>query len=279
MKPKKPKDKPGQTQVQWYAFTLLELLLVIVVIVFVGAAITPAFTRTASQSAAPQCRSNLRQLGNAWLMYAHDNNERLVSNHDGTLAGLAPGVESWVSGWLDLAGSGYPPGADTNTAYLVDHQNYIFGAYFGPYIRAPQLFHCPADRSMDFSLRLPRVRSYSMNNLLNGRDFDGTQLLCKNLQEIAAPDRVLTILDEREECLNDGTFFLAPGIPGDIVDFPAVRHAGAAGIVFADAHVETHKWVDPRTMPVLHPGQELPVHSFIAADPDVNWIQEHGNPR
>ena len=36
---------------------------------------------------------------------------------------------------------------NTNTAMLVDHEIYPYGAYLGPYIKVPALFKCPADLS------------------------------------------------------------------------------------------------------------------------------------
>ncbi len=43
-----------------------------------------------------------------------------------------------------------------------------------------------------------------------------------------------------------------------MIDYPANYHAGAANFAFADVHVETHAWKDPRTMPPPSRERELP---------------------
>ncbi|HET7872342.1 MAG TPA: hypothetical protein VFL42_07505, partial [Terriglobales bacterium] len=155
-----------------------------------------------------------------------------------------------------------------------------YGAYFGPYVRDPAFFHCPADHSKDPVRHLPRVRSYSMNNFLNGRDFDGygrSQLSTK-IEELSHPGQTYTILDEREDSINDGTFFVSL-YPYQLVDYPAATHNAAGGFAFGDGHAETHRWLDPRTMPILRPGQVLGLNINIAGDSDVLWLQTHASSR
>src|SRR5262245_23202311 len=58
-------------------FTLLELLVVIVVIAIMAALLLPALTKTKEQARGTACRSNMKQLALAFLMYSEDNNETL----------------------------------------------------------------------------------------------------------------------------------------------------------------------------------------------------------
>ena len=47
-------------------------------------------------------------------------------------------------------------------------------------------------------------------------------------------------------------------------------HNGCSSISFADGHVESHKWLDPRTeMSPQYAREPVP------NDPDIAWLQEH----
>ena len=99
--------------------------------------------------------------------------------------------------------------------------------------------------------------------------------------QIINPSNVMGILDEREDSINDGWFAVnmdgyEPSKPAayTIVDFPASYHNGAGGFAFADGHSEIRKWVDPRTRPVLKPGQLLSLGQASPNNLDVGWLQE-----
>ncbi|MCC6443067.1 MAG: prepilin-type N-terminal cleavage/methylation domain-containing protein [Armatimonadetes bacterium] len=56
-------------------FTLIELLVVIAIIAILAAILFPVFARARTMSRRTQCLSNLRQIGQATLMYAQDYDE------------------------------------------------------------------------------------------------------------------------------------------------------------------------------------------------------------
>ena len=94
------------------------------------------------------------------------------------------------------------------------------------------------------------------------------------------PANTLTLLEEREDSINDGFFVISmegyPTISKTVmVDYPASYHGGACGFAFADGHSEIHKWQDPRTTPVLKRGQELPLNQPLPNNKDVFWMQDH----
>ena len=59
------------------AFTLVEILVVLAIIVILAALLFPIFSRVREQGRASTCRSNLKQLALAVQLYAQDNNGRL----------------------------------------------------------------------------------------------------------------------------------------------------------------------------------------------------------
>ena len=56
-------------------FTLIELLVVIAIIAILAAILFPVFARARESARKTQCLSNMKQLGNAVMMYTNDYDE------------------------------------------------------------------------------------------------------------------------------------------------------------------------------------------------------------
>jgi len=138
---------------------------------------------------------------------------------------------------------------------------------------------------------LPRVRSISMNGyvgnpLSDGRPYTSGYWNFKTFGEMMSPSpsKCWLFLDEREDSINDGWFAVDmtgfdPDKPASVilVDYPASYHNRAGGLSFADGHSEIRKWVDPRTTPVLKPGQLLSLGVASPNNKDVIWMQERSS--
>ena len=230
-------------------FTLIELLVVIAIIAILAAMLLPALSRAKLKAQGIYCMNNTKQMALAWLMYADDNGDKPAPNIDTQTAGKNVNTPSWVAGWLTLNTASTD---NVDTDMLINHDLYPYGAYLGPYIKAFAAFKCPADRSTAtiFGRKVPRVRSLAMKNFVGApsRSKPSPQANSpkyppyQKISSIPSPSQTFVFLDEREDSINDGTFFTAVERPGFLPDIPASYHGGAGGLSFADGHAEIHKW-------------------------------------
>ena len=256
------------------AFTRIELLSAIVMVALLS--LLPlrgaASITTKGKNSVPICLYNLRQLTQAWQMYAED--------HRGTLPANETDLQNaWVRGVLDYTGSP----VNTN---LVALTNTIFGAY----VRRPEVYRCPADESTVRSgvLFYPRVRSYSMNSAIGTRNSNWLPTpqyrTYTNISAIVTPppSRLWIFLEEHPDSINDGSFgFSMPTTPAStqMIDFPAAYHDFSAGLSFADGHAEMKRWLDPRTLPPIRYNNSLLLNVPQPNNPDILWLAERTSSR
>lgn len=295
--------KPGRG-----AFTLVELLVVIAIIAILGAILLPVLSRAQERARRIYCVNNVKQLGLAWVAYANDNSDKIMSNPAAAGLGNGPGanlnLQNWVNGYMSPAKNNPD---NTNTTYLVQ-------ALTGPYCQySVKVFKCPDDtiKCAEGSGIFDRVRSYSINYCMEGDGEDVLKLQSSiplnqvywdqpvpryayhKLADIGSrvkgpnPADAWVFCQEAYNTINNGCIAWG-GSDGAFssswADCPAASHTSGDIFSFADGHVEYHLWVSgwdsSKQAGICEPeypegnGWVIPAVGFNQAD--MRWITSHG---
>ena len=238
------------------AFTLIELLVVIAIIAILAALLLPALAKAKVKAQQVGCLNNGKQITLAWIMYADENNDKLLNSGQ------------WLA-YSDVGDSSPTPTDRTNTMFLKTGPLASFLA------GNVGVFKCPGDTRKAYGQ--PVVRSVSANGFLGDDSswvWGGIWTRFLKLGQLVRPGPANTfvIIDESGASINDE--FFAPAMNGydprtpslfGFTDVPATYHNKAGSLSFADGHSEIHKWRDARTATA----------GLFAASPnnnDVDWL-------
>jgi len=231
---------------------------VIALIAILASLLLPAAAKGKVTVQSIACENNFKQLQFAWQLYTVDSHEDLPRNRwmainwsDGCPSGYQTTSDSWVLGDATV---------DTQT------WNIRNGSLF-PYSGSTRIYHCPTDRSVvDLRRQVIRTRSYSMSYYMNGSE--GKPERKTNLSQLAAPSRAFVFIEENENSIGDGVFFVH--VPADAgewaeaqtnpafggahwMDAPADRHRQGCNLSFADGHEEHWPWKWPKRVDPNNP--------------------------
>jgi len=227
------------------AFTLIELLVVIAIIAILAAMLLPVLSSAKAKAQRIACMNNIKQLGTAWTMYNGDSNGRIPSCNPFDPNTGVINLNAWVRGvatTVNLLGFGV---VDSGVLDCTNKNSISRGTLF-PYSQSYGIYRCPSEqRSVG---GVPVLRSYSMNNWMNGEpfasaanDFDTTHRLFQTESSIINPSQLYVFLDEDDSTINDGMFVVYMSPEQGIQDEPSQRHKTGYPLVFADGHSEIFK--------------------------------------
>ena len=240
------------------AFTLIELLVVIAIIAVLMAILMPALNRVKEQGKRAACLGNTKQLALCWIMYADDNDGKIVNGEAyGGGDGLAPigtgyhqGEQYWTG---DDIGDFW---AGVNLPEEVQKRAIRAGALF-TYCKDENLYRCPTGMRGE-------MRTYTITDAMNGLYRDGTRsttgantgarngrtvLWIKRREEISVPGPAQRIVFLDEGRITPDSY-ATHYVNERWWDPPFVRHGDGTNVSFADGHADYWKYRGMRTLEI-----------------------------
>ncbi len=244
------------------AFTLIELLVVIAIIALLLAILTPSLNMAKEHAKRAVCLAHTHGLGIAWVLYAEENDSKIVSAKTARVQEVSTGVFQMVLNAYhdDPSWAGWWDGAQDN---VNAHEACITLGALYPYTESIKVYRCPVgDRN--------QWRTSAIVDSMNGHwDFPGFAApVVRKLNDLKSPGTRMVFIDEGYASTESWTIW-----PNRIQwwDGVPLRHGEGTTVGLADNSAEYWKWEDRKTIEFA----EGRMDSVLAAqnNPDFDKIQ------
>jgi prepilin-type N-terminal cleavage/methylation domain-containing protein/prepilin-type processing-associated H-X9-DG protein len=206
-------------------FTLIELLVVIAIIAILLAILMPALQRAKEHGQRAVCLSNVKQLTLAWIMYADENDDKIVN---ASTFFSRRGEPAWIGAQWQFNGT------------EKERREHLKDGILYQYCENVDIYRCPTGIRGE-------VLTYAIVDALNGAtSIPGTKdVMIKRRNQIRRPGERFVFIDEGEISPDSWTVFYDRE---SWWDAPTIRHGDGTNFSFVDGHSDYWKWRDPRTV-------------------------------
>jgi len=231
-------------------FTLVELLVVIAIIAILMAILMPVLQRAREQGKRIVCLNNLKQLTLAWMLYADDNDGKIVNGAGGI----------WRSNEVPWVGkcwhNNYRSGALLDPDIQIEE---IMKGALWPYCLNVKLYKCPTGHR-------GHMLTYAAMDGVNGLPRSGQGTIedvhwIKNMMAFRRPYSRIVFIDEGWVTPDSYAVNFNQALWWDD---PMIRHGNGTSLSFADGHSEYWKWRGTDTIKfgkerdITHPSNHYP---------------------
>jgi len=203
-----------------HAFTLVEVLTVVSILMILIALLLPAMHRAQYWAHVVHCQTNMRQLGLATVMYANDHKRHLPRPNSNSSDDHPWSANGGVkTGW-----------AYRGKAYKTEGVEALEEGAYWPYTLKHETYRCPAHDPNWWDNGTQVLGSYTMNRLVIN------PLWTFRIDQYQSTDVMFWETDETSSWWNDLCNYPWEGLP-------SARHGTGGTIVCADGHTEwlTHE--------------------------------------